>query len=132
MDRDLSRAVKTIVGILLLAGCIARAADVPLAWNPVDTPGAGYVLYAHTNALSLSNHLVRVFVGTNVTGRVEDLRPGRWQFGVTATKDGLESGMSEILNVEIPKTPDSMRVVVQWSPNLTNWQDVGYFKLRIP
>lgn len=123
-------AFTLLVCMLAIAG---RAADVSLAWNPSDTPGASYVLYAHTNALSISNSLVRLFVGTNTTGRVEDLRPGRWQFGVTATKDGLESAMSEVLNVEIPKTPGLMRtVVVQWSTNLTNWQDVGYFKLRIP
>lgn len=119
-----------LLGLLVLN---ATAGDVPLAWNPVETPGAGYVIYAHTNALTISNYLARVFVGTNVTGRLEDLRPGRWQFGVTATKDGLESGLSEVLNVEIPKTPGPIRtVVVQWSTNLTNWQDVGFFKLRIP
>lgn len=125
--------MKRLAAIFIL-GSVAHATDVRLVWNASTTPGVtNYVLYASTNALTFQSFNVRTNAGINLIATVQTLRAGQWQFGVTATKDGLESGMSEVLNVEIPKTPGPIRtVIVQWSTNLTNRQDVGFFKLRIP
>lgn len=125
----------TWFGILITTHCIAS--DVKLAWDASPTPGVtNYVLYASTNSLTATNlptATVRLNVGTNLTASVENIQPGQWSFAATGMKDGLESDPSNILIVDVPKPPDRMRtVVVQYSGTLTNFYDVGFFRLRLP
>ena len=48
-------------------------------------------------------------------------------------KDGISSDFSNIVIVEVPYASGSFRtVVLQFSGTLTNFYDVGFFKLRIP
>jgi hypothetical protein len=125
---------------LMLLGCwlvLAARATVPLGWNPSPTEYATYVLYAHTNAITATNlntALVRVNVGTNTMVTVYDLAGGHWYFAVTAALGVVESRPTEALPVEVPEEPEGgMRLIaIQHSINLTNWVDVGFFRLRIP
>lgn len=129
--------MKTIL-LLLFAGLLsASAADIQLAWDESPTTGVtNYVLYASTNALNASNlqtAAVRLNVGTNLTATVEDIQPGQWSFAATAQKMGVESAPSNILLVDVPTPPARMRtVIVQYSGTLTNFYDVGFFRLKLP
>lgn len=121
----------------IFAALTSMASDVNLAWDASLSAGTtNYVLYAHTNSFPVANRfsaIVRLNVGTNLTARVEALTPGRWAFAVTAMMNGLESDLSNILVVEVPTPPANMRtVVVQYSGTLTNFYDVGFFRLRLP
>lgn len=123
--------------ITLLTAASLKAADVRLGWNPSPTPGVtNYTLYASTNALSATNlqsATVKVNVGTNITVTLTDIAPGLWWLTVTAGKDGIISDPSNILLVDVPSAPINLRtVLVQASINLTNWVDVGFFKLKLP
>lgn len=94
------------------------------------------MLCASTNAepLRVSNALVRVNVGTSLAATVTNLVAGRWQFMAVSQAGGLTSEPSDILLVEIPQPPPAMRLIVpQWSATVagTNWQDVGFFRIRI-
>jgi hypothetical protein len=112
------------------------AGGVNLAWNASPTPAVTYVLYAHTNdltATNLSSAIVRLNIGTNLTATVEALKAGQWCFVATAKLNGVESDPSNSLIVEVPEPPSNMRtVVLQYSGTLTNFYDVGFFRLRLP
>jgi hypothetical protein len=123
--------------LLLLLCLTASGQTVRLAWDPAPTVGiTNYTLYASTNALSATNLLAattNIPCGTNLTGTVSEIVAGRWWFAATAWKDGIESLPSNVLQVEVPRPPANMRtVVVQYSGTLTNFYDVGFFKLRLP
>lgn len=127
--------MKTLIAVLLLT-LTATAAEVRLAWDASPSTNVTYQLYAHTNSFSTtsrSNAVVRLNVGTNLTATVSDLMPATWYFAATANLPGIESDLSNVLVVEVPKPPDRMRtVVLQFSGSLTNFSDVGFFKLRLP
>jgi hypothetical protein len=121
----------------IFAAITSMASDAKLAWDASPTTGvSNYVLYASTNILSATNMTsatVRLNVGTNLTATVERIQAGQWFFAATAMKDGLESEPSNILIVDVPTPPARMRtVVVQYSGTLTNFYDVGFFRLRLP
>lgn len=121
---------------LLLARPLA-AQELPLAWDASASPGVtNYILYAGTNSITatnLSSYTMRISVGTNLTARVESLAPGQWFFAATAQAGGIESAPSNILAVEVPPAPQRMRtMVVQYSGTLTNFYDVGFFRLKLP
>jgi len=145
----------------IFAALTSMASDIKLAWDaspttgvpnyvlyastnirPIvgvvraDEPVTNYVLYASTNILSATNltsATVRLNVGTNLTATVERIQAGQWSFAATAMKDGLESDPSNILIADVPQPPARMRtVVVQYSGTLTNFYDVGFFRLRLP
>lgn len=129
--------LKPLIALAAAAASPALASEVNLAWDPSETPGiTNYVLYAHTNALvmtNLSTASVRVPVGTNLTATCVWLKPGRYWFTVTAMRDGVESDPSNVVTVEAPEPPENMRtLVIQYSGTISNWTDVGFFKLRIP
>ena len=128
--------MKTTLAILALTATIL-ASDIKLAWDPSPDVGVtNYVLYAHTNTFPVTNKLsaaVRLNVGTNLTASVESLTPGRWSFAAVAMMDGAESDISNIVQVEVPNPPVNMRtVVIQYGGTLTNFYDVGFFRLRLP
>jgi len=110
------------------------ASEIKFAWNASPSIGVtNYNFYASTNGLSLTNFVSRLPVGTNCTATVSDLTPGVWQFSVTAMRDGAQSDFCNILTIEIPEPPARMRtVILQFSGTLTNFFDVGFFKLRLP
>lgn len=114
------------------------AVPIKLKWDASPTPGVtNYNIYASTNSLSASNLLsaeVRVALGTNLTATVYDLVPGKWYFAATAQLDGIESAPSNILMLEVPKSPTNfLTVFVQYSGTITNgFTDTGFFRLRIP
>ncbi len=124
------------------APAAAPAATIPLAWDASpDSLGPNgtnitYVLYAHTNSISVTNiaaTAVRVRIGTNLTAVVEITNAGRWFFVVTAARDGTESVQSNQVIWEIIAPPPNMRTVfLQYSGTLTNFYDVGFFRLRLP
>lgn len=96
-----------------------------------------YWLYAHNAYLTeanKSNSLVKINAGTNLTATVENLSSGRWFFAATAVgNNGLESLLSNVLAVEAPNPPANMRtIVLQYSGTLSNFYDVGFFRLRLP
>lgn len=127
--------MRKLLVIICLTALPLLASEVRLAWDASLTQGVtNYVLYAHTNdlaAVSLTNALVKLNVGTNLTARVESLVPGRWWFGATAMKDGMESDLSNTISVEVPRPPRNMRtVVILSSATVTNWTNI-FFKLRI-
>jgi len=114
------------------------AAEFQISWNSSPTPGVtNYVLYFSTNVLNnvtrTNSSTIRLNAGTNLTGFVSGIIPDQWQFGVTAMKDGIESDLSNLLLVEVPEPPKNLRIIaLQFSGTLSNFYDVGFFKLRIP
>lgn len=130
-------APKILVVLLLAGGLLSAAAqEVKLAWDASATSGAIYVIYASTNSLSVTNLAsanVRLSVGTNLTATAQDIKAGRWWFAAAAVANGVESLPSNILIVDVPAPPAAMRtVVVQYSGTLSNFYDVGFFRLRLP
>lgn len=121
----------------LLIALTASAQNIRLGWDASPSAAVtNYVLYAATNALTTTNlasALVKQPVGTNLTATIEDLKPGRWWFAATCQAEGVESGPSNVLLVDVPQPPAAMRtIVVQYSGTLTNFYDVGFFRLRLP
>lgn len=122
--------------LLCLLAQQVLATDASLAWSPSPTPGStNYVLYASTNGLDYvtrSNALAKVNVGLQNKITLYDIAPGIWTFAVTCQKDGLESSFCTPLVVEVPQPPVGLRtVVIENTINLTNWNNVGYFRLKI-
>lgn len=125
--------------------CIAAPPTVQLQWDasPDKLPtNLTYVLYAHTNSISATNiggTVMRSVAGTNLSASIEIPNKGRWYFVVTCflgTEDhryGPESLQSNEVIWEIVDPPVNLRtVVLQHSATLTNFQDVGYLRLRLP
>ena len=127
--------MRILASILFLAALNAEASFLRLAWDASATPGCEYVLYASTNELTQETYrdaTVRVPCGTNLTATIEGIVVGEWSFAATAVKDGAESDLSNVVVTEIPPAPGTMRtVVVQYGGTVTNWQDVGFFRVRI-
>jgi len=137
MNLFMKRSLIAVVLLVFLSAAAGSAAQARLAWDASPTEGVtNYVLHAWTNsaaAASFTNALVHVNAGTNLTAMIEALQPGQWSFTVTAQKDGLESDPSNLLMVEVPQAPARMRTVaIQYSGALTNFCDVGFFRLRLP
>jgi hypothetical protein len=129
-------AVALFVGFSAAA---VSAASVRLAWDASPTEGVtNYVLHAWTNnaengPFAYTNAPVHVNVGTNLTASLEALQPGQWSFVVTAQKEGIESDPSNVVIVETPDPPARLRTIaIQYSGSLTNFVDVGFFRLRLP
>jgi fibronectin type 3 domain-containing protein len=129
--------MKWFLSFCFALSCLAS--DVKLAWDAspdAATMTLSYRLYAHTNTITSANktNAIKLNVGTNLTATVEALQPGRWWFAATcADTNGIESDFSNQVTVEAARAPVNMRtVVIQWSTNLTNFYDVGHFRLRIP
>lgn len=114
---------------LILSAASTLAVDVHLAWDASVSPGV-------TNyALSVRNgqSATVLNVGTNLTATAESLTPGQWEFKVACASDGVWSDWSTPLIVEIAGPPTRLRtVVLQYSGTLSNFYDVGFFKLRLP
>jgi hypothetical protein len=126
--------------LLLLGLALAVSAGASrfgLGWNASPTPGViTYTLHAHTNLLTATNlteAVRRIDVGTNLTVIVEDIVPGRWWFTVTArTVAGLESAPVPSLLVDVPAMEGQMRLlIIQHGATITNFNDIGVFRLRI-
>jgi hypothetical protein len=135
MRELISMSVWLVLGVLGVLG--AQAQTVRLAWDPSPSPGVtNYVLYASTNELSATNLMTATTnlpCGTNLTATVTDLSAGNWWFVATAWAGGVESLPSNVLQVQVPTPPANMRtVVLQYSGTLSNFYDVGFFKLRLP
>jgi len=127
--------MKTLLLLLFALAQTALASEIRLAWNASPTTGVtNYTLFAGTNSpISTTNSAARINVGTNLTATVQDLVPGQWLFAVTCQANGVESDFSNIVIVQVPVAPANMRVVVvQYSGTLTNFYDVGFFRLRLP
>lgn len=130
--------LRILAGLTLAVAISASAGELTLAWDAspsaTNWPGLTYRLYAGTHAQpALTNALVRLDAGTNLTAHLADLRPGRWWFAATALADGAESEPSNIVWADVPVPPAALRVlVVEASLCLTtNWTDAGFFRLRL-
>lgn len=70
-------------------------------------------------------------MGTNTVVHVTDIS-GTWSFAAVATKEGIHSDISNVLTLEVPTPARSVRTVfVEYGITVTNFVDVGFFKLRI-
>lgn len=125
-----------LVALLLTIPCLA--ADIPLAWDvPLASDGlSGYFLYAATNAITATNfHSAQIRLPIPLTNGVvlTSIKPGTYWFTVTAVQTNtLESDPSNILVAQVPNPPPNLRTVtLQYSNTLTNWQDTGYFRVKI-
>ena len=127
----LSTRLRNVVNTaaLLMLCAVSSGATVNLAWDASATDGCGYRLYAQSGT-----NILRVATGTNLTATLDVVAPGFWSFWATATKDGVESDPSNVLTVEVPRTPEGMRTVaIEYTVTLTNdWAETGFFRLRIP
>jgi len=137
--------VKTIFPpFLLLQFCLQLlGGDIKLAWdaNPPNENVTNYVVYAFTNSpgtvtLGFTNValVAKLDVGTNTTATVSDLQPGEWMFSASAmTHNRLESDLAPLITAKLPHKPKVFKfVIVEYSDVLTNFYDVGVFKLRTP
>ena len=127
-----------ILVCMMSSSWLCHGQTVKLAWDASGTnQPITYVLYASTTSLSdatISTATTNVPTGTNITVTISDILAGHWWFGVAARDtNGLQSVLSNVLQVEVPKPPLNMRtVVLQYSGMLSNFYDVGFFKLRLP
>lgn len=128
--------MKLLLSLFFWLAPAAQAGSVSLVWDASpDSSVTNYTLYACTNTIGTNlSAAVTVEVGTNLTARIEDLLPGRWSFYVTAMAAyRIQSLPSNVVQAEVPAAPTNMRtVVLQYSGTLTNFYDVGFFKLRLP
>lgn len=128
--------MKLLVAILSLCAIPVFGGSVNLSWTASPTVGCSNVLYAHTNLITQANYtnaLVKVKTGTNTTASITDIKTGFWWFAVVAVKSNVVSDLSNVLPLEVPAPPTNLRtVVLQYSGTLTNFYDVGFFKLRLP
>jgi hypothetical protein len=138
-------ACASLILALLLSILTCGATDIKFAWNAsTNAPeftNVTYALYGYTNDLPdnlvWTNCASRINVGTNLTCTISGIVPGLWFFGVRANAlcgtNSVESEFSNILILDVPKPPTNMRtVILQYSGTLTNFYDVGFFKLRLP
>lgn len=131
------------VGLLAYAANPANLASVTLAWNasPDDyrTNNVFYCVYAGTNAAlatDITKALTNAPAGTNLSVVMTNLAAGQWVFVATAKSGGLESGPSNPAYYTIRSTPPSppaqlATVFLDASINMTNWTDLGFFRVRI-
>lgn len=126
------------VASVLFSALSGFAAEVPLTWSPsVSTNVQGYFIYAFTNAVfnATNKPAIKVDAGTNLVARVDGLTPGLWTFAATAyNTQKVESDFSNTVTTEVLPAPGQMRILtVQYDATLTttNWQDVGFFRLKI-
>lgn len=124
--------------LVCLGAWVCPGQTVKFAWDsPTNSQPLTYWLYASTNALSdatISTATINLPAGTNLTATISDLLAAHWWFAA-ASRDtnGVQSLLSNVLQVEVPKPPLNMRtVVLQYSGTLSNFYDVGFFKLRLP
>lgn len=130
--------------LLLLFVPFGIAQKITLTWEPSpSTNAAGYRLYGDQGHIDWTQPLVKIDTGTNRIVTVDNVKPGVWHFMATAyapmtnsdnTVVMIESDPSEELLVDVPAPPTNlMTVAVQWIGTLasTNWQDIGFFRLKI-
>ena len=127
-----------IVLLLTSLSAFALGGSATLAWDASPSAAVtNYVLYAHTNSLNSTNlntALVKVSAGTNLTVAITGLTPPTvWYFVATAQANGIQSDPSNQLVVQVPVAPANARMMaVQYAElNITNWTDVGFFRIRI-
>lgn len=124
--------------VLFLACGFLYAGSLRLAWDPSPSLNVtGYTLYATTNAPgSVTNDVpVATVVGNHLTVLLDQLKPGKYYFWVTATTtEGQESSPSNFVMVEAPKPPENVHtVIVQMSDEITfsNLVNTAFFRLRL-
>lgn len=129
---------KLLMLTLLLLAPSVFGAHVTLGWSPsVSTNVQGYCIYAFTNATFNATNLpaIKVDAGTNLVAHMDGLTPGLWTFAATAyNAQKVESDFSNTVTTEVPEPPKVMRTVtLEFNSSLstTNWQDVGFFRIRI-
>ncbi len=131
------KKILTLIVLFLSCGLL-RAGSLRLAWDASPSLNVtGYTLYTATNAPgSVTNDVpAAVAIGNHSTVLLDQLKPGKYYFWVTATTaDGQESGPSNQIMVETPKAPENVHVViVQMSDEVTfsNAVNTAFFRLRI-
>ena len=130
--------MRHLLTILLLSCWAAAAGQLTLAWDPSpDSWATGYRIYAGTNSVNvhgLTNAVLKVDAGTNLTCQISNLTAGLWFFVATAyTTNGIESLPSNEVVAQIAKPPENMRTIIaEWSGDVasTNWQTVGFLRMR--
>lgn len=132
------KKLQFLSGFILLAtfSLGLLASDIRLTWNASPTPGVtNYMVYGWTNMPPSNLPAFKIDVGTNLTAVVGDLTTGTWRFAVAAaTQQGVESDFSNIVIAEVPEPPAQLRIVLlEYNASLTstNWQDVGFFRVKI-
>ena len=131
--------MKRTLSILLVLASTWCARAVTLEWDASpDVWVTGYRLYCGTNSVKpLTNAVIKIDVGTNLTATVSNLVTGKTYYFVATcyTAEGLESPPSNEVMWTVPFEPLNLRtVIVQWSGAVasTNWQDAVFFKFKIP
>lgn len=121
-----------------LAGFTGSASEVPLVWDyPTNEVASAYVLYVSPTPITATNFhnaAVRLLLPPIKSTTLKDFKPGVYWMAVSAmSQDGsLESDCSNILLVQIPTSPNNLRTIaVQYSTTITNWSDVGFFKVKV-
>lgn len=77
---------------------------------------------------------MRVNVGTNLTA-IAQLTNGVYSVVVTAQKEGVESDPSNMLILDVPRSPTNLRTLIleaAFDLTGTNWTTVGMIRLRSP
>ncbi len=122
--------------LLLLATAVATGQELRLAWSPSPDPVAGYILHAGTNSFTRTNAAaLRLDVGTNLTATIQVTNAAIWFFAATAyDSNRVESARCPEIMVQFLNPPAGLGVVIQHAPTITgtNWQDVGFFRLKLP
>jgi hypothetical protein len=124
--------------VVCLGEWVCPGQTIKFAWDPAtNSQPLTYWLYASANPLSdstISTATTNIPVGTNLTATISQISVGSWWFAVAARDtNGIQSLLSNVLQVQVPNPPLNMRtVVLQYSGTLSNFYDVGFFKLRLP
>ena len=130
--------------------CLPAFAGETFSWDAPTSTVDGFFLYASTNAFPGSaapeNYLARLDCGNETAVSIDLLIPGTLYFTVTSYADStntvygtnytsrIESAIANTVILRVPGPPTNMATLaVQWIGTLasTNWQDVGFFRLKI-
>jgi hypothetical protein len=104
-----------VAAFVFLAGSVAMAADVKLAWDPNSEPDlAGYKVYHGTASRAYGSPSPLI---TTPTYTVTGLPSGKYYFAVTAlNRGGLESGYSNEVSTTISSSDSTPPVIAITSP----------------
>src|SRR5687768_6424842 len=133
----MKKLIKIVIALLLAPTLMAGEVKLAWDWEPLpdsDNTNSPNFILTGIRPFSTITNTVSINAGTNKTATIIDLIPGIWTFNAKAVMtNGVSSGPSSSVAVEVPPAPTNMRTIaLQYSATVSNFVDVGFFKVRFP